>query len=93
MHTCAQLIVGMHPDQASEAIVEFARANGKPLALVPCCVYSSEPQFRARLTRDGRSVRSYDQFVGYLQHKYSLSCQTLPFEGKNKVLYSKGSWG
>src|SRR3546814_9958832 len=40
LQTCS-LIVGMHPDQAAEPIVDFAMANNKPFAVVPCCVYSS----------------------------------------------------
>ena len=31
-------IVGMHPDGAAEAIVDFALATGTIFALVPCCV-------------------------------------------------------
>lgn len=30
--------------QAAQAIVEFAISSGKPFAVVPCCVYSSESQ-------------------------------------------------
>lgn len=31
-------VVGMHSDQATEWIVDFALANNKPFAVVPCCV-------------------------------------------------------
>jgi|EP01047_Picozoa_sp_COSAG01_P046661 hypothetical protein len=35
----ASIIVGMHPDQATEPIVAAALALGKPFAVVPCwCV-------------------------------------------------------
>jgi len=33
------VVIGMHPDEATEAIVDFARARGKPFAVVPCCVF------------------------------------------------------
>ena len=33
------VVVGMHPDQATEGIMEFAKAHGKPFAIVPCCVF------------------------------------------------------
>ncbi|KAK3250706.1 hypothetical protein CYMTET_39925 [Cymbomonas tetramitiformis] len=37
------MVVGMHPDQATEAIVDCARELGKrwrqPFAVVPCCVF------------------------------------------------------
>ena len=29
----------MHPDQATEGIMAFAKAHGKPFAIVPCCVF------------------------------------------------------
>ena len=33
------LIVGFHPDEATDAIVDVAIAEGKPFAVVPCCVF------------------------------------------------------
>ena len=33
------VIVGMHPDQATEVIAEFALLHDKPFAIVPCCVF------------------------------------------------------
>ena len=33
------LIVGLHPDQATDSIVEVALEFGKPFAVVPCCVF------------------------------------------------------
>ena len=36
------IVVGMHPDQAAEHIVDFALAMGKPFAVIPCCVYSGK---------------------------------------------------
>ena len=32
----------MHPDQATDLIVDFAVANGKAFAVVPCCVFPTE---------------------------------------------------
>ena len=55
----SSVVVGMHPDQAAQvrsdifcyhvrqtcqAIIEFALANNKPFACIPCCVYSNQPQ-------------------------------------------------
>ena len=37
---CA-LVVGLHPDEATDAIVDAALAAGKPFAVVPCCVFPS----------------------------------------------------
>lgn len=36
----APQVVGMHPDQATDAIVDFALACSKPFAVVPCCVFA-----------------------------------------------------
>ena len=42
------VVVGMHPDQATEALVDFALRHGKPFAIVPCCVHSKEARFANR---------------------------------------------
>jgi hypothetical protein len=36
----ASLLVGIHPDQATESIVDCALALRKPWAVVPCCVFA-----------------------------------------------------
>lgn len=33
------LVLGLHPDQATDSIVDFAMQYGKPFAVVPCCVF------------------------------------------------------
>lgn len=38
LQTCS-IIVGLHPDQATDAIVDCALQLGKPFAAVPCCVF------------------------------------------------------
>jgi hypothetical protein len=78
-------IVGMHPDGATEAIVDFALARGLPFAVVPCCVFAVD--FRAR----GRGVSSTAAFVRYLAAKAPgrISVATLPFEGRNQVGFPK----
>jgi len=35
----ASLVVGMHSDQPTEAIIDFGLATGTPVAVVPCCVF------------------------------------------------------
>lgn len=85
--TECSLIVGLHPDQATEAIVDFALRWNKGFAIVPCCVYHK--QFpRRRL--DGAPVTTYQQFVAYLTAKAPdrIKTATLDFEGKNLVLYA-----
>ena len=38
----ASVVVGLHPDQATDALVDFALASGKPFAVVPCCTYGAD---------------------------------------------------
>ena len=81
-------VVGMHPDGATEAIVDFALEHNKIFACVPCCVYSAA--FPTRRDARGRRVTQYDAFVDYLVAKAPgrIGVATLPFEGKNKVVFS-----
>ena len=73
---------------AAEAIVDYGLASGKPFALVPCCVYSE--MFPKRKDASGRRVTNYEQLVAYLVAKdpARIRVATLPFEGKNRVVYS-----
>jgi hypothetical protein len=89
--TCSG-VVGMHPDQAAEPIVDLALALGKPFALVPCCVYSDE--FPKRRLRDGRLVHKYEELLEYLREKDGgrgrIRDAKMPMEGRNVCLYSAG---
>jgi hypothetical protein len=81
-------VVGMHPDGATEAIIDYGLATGKIFACVPCCVYSNF--FPSRRDAHGRKVTRYDAFIDYLVAKAPgrIGVATLPFEGKNRVVYS-----
>ncbi|KAL3667453.1 hypothetical protein V7S43_007675 [Phytophthora oleae] len=80
------LLVGMHPDEATEAIVDAALTLGKPFAIVPCCVMSRV--FPDRQCQDGTPVDTYETFVRYLLEKHpSIQRAFLPFAGRNQVLY------
>ena len=44
-----KLIMGFHPDQATEPCIDLARVLGIPYCVVPCCVFPSEfPDRRVR---------------------------------------------
>jgi len=88
----ASAVVGMHPDLATEPIVDFARAHRKPFAVVPCCVFAQAHQWR-RLKATGAVPRSYDDFVAYLVEKdpEHIRVAELAFGGRNKVVYAT-SW-
>ena len=82
------LVVGMHPDEATEPLVDHALLAGEPFAVVPCCVFAAQnPQ---RRLQDGSPVHSYEQFVAYLKEKAPgrILSETLPFAGRNLVLYT-----
>ena len=81
-------VVGLHPDQATEPIVDFALSHGKPFAVVPCCVFGRLAPHR-RL-EDGSAVSSYEDFLLYLQQKDAtggVRTAFLPYHGRNVVLY------
>jgi Zinc finger C-x8-C-x5-C-x3-H type (and similar) len=81
------MVIGMHPDQATEAAVDFALQMNKPFAVVPCCVFSTH--FPRRRLRDGvTKVKTTSQLVQYLAEKDDrIRVETLPFEGMNQVVF------
>jgi len=82
------LLVGLHPDECTEDILDVALTCGKSVAIVPCCVFPS--LFPLRRFKDGRTVTSYSEFLDYLLEKDPRLHQAeLPVEGKNQVIYLK----
>ena len=55
------VVLGLHPDGATDAIVEFALQHSKPFAVLPCCVYRKT--FTHRRLPNGEPVRNYDDLV------------------------------
>ena len=79
------MIIGVHPDQATEDIVDAALAYKKPFAILPCCVFA---ELNPGRIIEGRKVRTYEDLISYLLSKdESIQCFSLPFVGRNKVLY------
>ncbi|KAF9425556.1 hypothetical protein BGZ94_007426 [Podila epigama] len=83
------ILIGMHPDQATEPTVDMALKYGKPFAVVPCCVFAHEnPE---RRLKDGGDVNTTLDFIQYLMEKDSpvpMSKSFLPFDGMNIVVHS-----
>ena len=77
-----QLIIGMHPDEATAEIILAANRNGIPFAIVPCCVAGAEAE----------GVRG--NFLAWLKRLKELAgncCEEeLDMKGKNVVLYRRG---
>ena len=94
------VVVGLHPDQATDAAVDLALAFGKPFAVVPCCTYSKDfphrrlPPGPGRPRGGGGAVTTHAHLVEYLLAKaapgMTIERDELPFEGKNVVVYSLG---
>lgn len=86
------LIAGMHPDQATEPIVDMALQLGVPFAVLPCCVMPALFPHRKQ-KRSNDPVRSYSAFCQYLLDKAPKSetfqVAYLPFSGRNKVIFRK----
>jgi hypothetical protein len=82
----AAVLVAMHPDQATDLVIETALRLRKPFAVVPCCVFADlNPH---RLTKDGARVRTYDEMIAYyLGRNKDIRTARLAFEGRRQVLY------
>ncbi|RLN52571.1 hypothetical protein BBJ29_000258 [Phytophthora kernoviae] len=84
----ASLLLGMHPDEATDAILDVAIKLGKPFAVVPCCVFGNT--FPERRLANGSKVLSYENLVEYLEAKHpNIEKAFLPFDGKNLVLFRR----
>jgi hypothetical protein len=80
-------IVALHPDEATNAIVEMAVQRRVPFVVVPCCVFSR--LFPDRLKPNSNlPVTTYLDLIDYLSSKHeSIRQTTLPFEGANVALW------
>mmetsp|Transcript_24304 Transcript_24304/g.53191 ORF Transcript_24304/g.53191 Transcript_24304/m.53191 type:complete len:373 (+) Transcript_24304:144-1262(+) len=95
----ATLIVGLHADGATEAIVDAALKYNKPFVVVPCCVFPNFFPMRRILIDDSGdgtspklvSVRTHEQFCTYLLRKDPrFVMEELPFEGRNVAIWWDG---
>jgi len=98
VRTCS-VIVGMHPDEATEAVIDTSLRLGKPFAIFPCCVFRNlnleRQEKRKHKQQDvgGRDpFRSYNTFCHYLLNDKApagicFKTENLPFEGRNKVVF------
>lgn len=85
-----RLVVGFHPDQATDACADLAQVLGVPFCIVPCCVFPKEfPHRRVH----GEKVRDYRGLIEYLRMRHPNSRpHRLPFfdttTSRNLVLYT-----
>lgn len=74
----ARLVVGFHPDQATDYCIDLATELQIPFCIVPCCVFPSF--FPHRALQDGTRVRNYDDLLSYLLNKVpDIQTAKLPF--------------
>ncbi|KAG0068196.1 hypothetical protein BGZ92_004947, partial [Podila epicladia] len=69
----ASVLIGLHPDQATEPIVRAALKAGKPFAIIPCCVFGRDnPHRRLPLVAElegERSCKNADGEAGAKEEK------------------------
>ena len=85
-------VIAMHPDQATDAVIDFAIERRLPFAIVPCCVYSKD--FPHRRLRSGARVSTHRDLVDHLIERafaFDVHARELPFPGKNIVVYGTGA--
>jgi hypothetical protein len=88
IRTCSA-IVALHPDEATDAIVDTAVRLRIPFVIVPCCVFNRLFPHRRMPNRPDTPVSTHQDLLAYLQHKdASIKKATLPFEGSNTILWS-----
>ncbi len=75
----------MHPDEATDAIIDLAMQHNKPWVICPCCVF---PETFDRRLSNGRHVQKYDELCEYIKSiSDGVREVNLDFEGRNEVHY------
>ncbi|ETO20347.1 hypothetical protein RFI_16868 [Reticulomyxa filosa] len=87
------LVVGLHPDQATEPLVDLCLLHRKNFATLPCCVFPNlfpHRRFLPHSCSTPKPVITYVDFVQFLHYKSSLiQSDFLNFQGRNKILFAK----
>jgi hypothetical protein len=75
------LLVGMHPDEATDVILAASGAHHVPAVVVPCC---------PRPTVWDYTGRGQDEWIAHLRHRSGANEDLLPMRGANRVLVAGG---
>lgn len=78
------LIVGMHPDEGTDHIIEYSKKNAVPFVVCPCCVKPS-----ARPYRGQRKFALWMEHLKRLSGGFLLTSTTIKMNGKNEVLIGR----
>lgn len=79
--TKIDLVVGMHPDEATGEIIRYAAKHRLPFAVVPCCTKG----------RDAANIGKYEVWIKHLHHmarssSYDVVVWMLHMNGRNLVI-------
>jgi hypothetical protein len=79
------LVVGMHPDEATWHVIRLAHETRSPFAVVPCCVMLPEE-------KRGKIIMSFDQWLNWLRQQainlgFVVEQGQLKMSGKNDILW------
>lgn len=77
------LIIGMHPDEATGEILLAAKKQNKHFAVVPCCAVG---RFSDKMKKT-----DYLQWMEKLQTLFRCKSYDLHIQGRNTVLYQNGN--
>lgn len=77
------LVVGMHPDEATDHIIAYAAKHRVPFVVCPCCVKPSASVLHGKYT--------YATWINHLRlwaerQGFCLSTSLLPMQGRNIIL-------
>lgn len=75
------LVIGMHPDEATGEIIRYAVKHRTPFAVVPCCIRG----------RDAKGISKFQGWVNRLSSiakraNYNVTIGMLKMNGKNTVI-------
>jgi len=81
-------IVALHPDEATDSIINVAVQRRIPFVIVPCCVFARLFPNR-RLLGSNMPVSTYVDLIQYIKSKdVSIEESLLSFDGANIALWS-----
>jgi len=78
------LVIGMHPDEATGEIIRYAIKTNIPFAIVPCCIKG----------RDAKHISKFNDWIKHLtdmakQKGFKIEIHKLKMQGKNTIITGK----
>lgn len=83
------VLVGLHPDKATDLIISSAAKNKKSFAVIPCCVMANIiPFVRGKKIPHKSKFELWDEhLIQYAQKlNFKVEVQKLPFSGRNTAI-------